>query len=273
MGNAAIGFFHHVKHGEQEALDTWKNLIKNPERLCPFTHEKDETADLLCYSIHPSIKIINEFLEKYVELFLYLEIDTDGTDDLRETISDIKNPFSNQNLQMFKENVKRIEKLIKYYGKKFFEESKKFTCLESRRIGEALECFKMNCYHASSILMVSAIEGRLHTLIRGKNKKEYNTHIKEAPLGRIISFRDPEQYKDQKFNKIKKIIKNLIPNKHIPLIRLVNQYRIVSAHPGNEIVTHNISNSIITLSFAFLLDDSLKIPLKLCNQKGQAPPY
>jgi hypothetical protein len=271
MGSAAaVGFFHYVKHGEKELLNVWRGLTKNPEKLCPFTHKKGEEI-LFCYSTHPSIKTITEFLEKYLELFSYLEIDSDVIEDLKEMIAEIKNPFSNQTVSMFKSNVLRMGKFMECYEKSFFRESKKFTCLESRRIGEALECFNNNCYQASSILMVSAIEGRLHTLIKSKNKKEYDSHIRDSPLGKILSLRDPNRYKSQKFDRIKKIIKSLIPSNHIPLIRLVNQYRVVSAHPKEEIITRNIAHSIITLSFAFLLDESLQIPLKLCNNKGQAP--
>src|SRR5271157_92208 len=154
MGKAAVDFFHYIKHEEKESLKVWKNLISNPEKLCPFTH-KQEGETLLCYSIHPSIKVINEFLEKYLELFSYLEVDTDELEHLRDLISEIKNPLSNKNVEMFKDNANRIERFVGYYTKGFFEKSKKFTCLESRRIGESLECFKSNCYYASSILIVS----------------------------------------------------------------------------------------------------------------------
>lgn len=274
MVNAAVDFLHYIKHNEEIASEKWKILTGDCTHLHPFKHNSDESADFFCYMTSPQIKEIIEFLEKYNELFCYLNISPSEEEYLQKMVFAIKDPDPRLNLEDFRENAQAIWKFIKFFEKKFFEKTKKFTCLESWKIGEALECFKSSCYYASSILMVSAIEARLHTLIKGINKKEYESHVRDAPLGKIISLRDSNNYNEPKFNKIKKIVGKLIPEKHIPLIRLVNQYRIFSAHPSDERMNdRNIAASIINLSFSFLIDKSLQIPQKLCNEKGQAPSF
>ena len=192
---------------------------------------------------------------------------------MHELILVIKNPLLNRDLLEFKNNVSRVRSFISIYQKDFFNTAKKFTCIEARRIGEALSCFNRECYLAASILTVSALEARLHTLIRGRTKKEYDSFIKEAPLGRIIWLRDaPNSEVPKKFEEIKRVIYKVIPDKHLPLMKLLNQYRIFSAHPKDESIDYNLAHSIISLSFAFLLDKKLGIPEELCVS-GQAPAF
>lgn len=87
-------------------------------------------------------------------------------------------------------------------------------------------------------------------MIRNKDKKLHADHFKKATLGQLIQVFDEKQYTDVKFQKIKK----LMPEKHKPLITLLNLYRVFSAHPKEEKITPQIAESILHLSFAFMMD-------------------
>lgn len=264
-------FFHYGKHGKKEILDLFNNLTEDYKKWCPFNHDKTIKVDIACYASNEEVKELNRFLESYFWLFSYLEIRPNKLDELKVMIDALKNPLFNQDIISFEYNLKNIKGFIETYQDLFFEKAKKFTCIESIRVWEAVRCFKNDCYMAAVILSVSAIESRLHTLIKGKNKKIYQSQIENAPLGKIISLRDPSKFIENTHNQIKQIITKIIPERHLPLIKLLNTYRIFSAHPKNERIEFNIASSILNLSFSFLLDERLDIPKKLCNEKGMAP--
>lgn len=78
----------------------------------------------------------------------------------------------------------------------------------------------------------------------------YSENFEMAILGQLIQIFDKNEYKDEKYGKIKK----LMPERHRSLVRLLNEYRIVSAHPKEIKITPQIAESILNLSFAFLTD-------------------
>jgi hypothetical protein len=101
-----------------------------------------------------------------------------------------------------------------------------------------LVCYENYAYHASVIMAVSAVEGRITELIRRKQPRLFKSEFSKATLGQLISIFEPDQYKDIKYIGIKK----LMPNKHRPLVALLNQYRVFSAHPKGEL---NIATYIL----------------------------
>jgi len=102
-------------------------------------------------------------------------------------------------------------------------------------------------------MAVSAVESRIIELIRKNNKKLYFSNFSKATLGQLINLFDEHQYTDKKYNKIKK----LLSDKHKPLLTLLNQYRIYSVHPKQIKITPQIAESILNLSFCFMLDKTL----------------
>jgi len=66
-----------------------------------------------------------------------------------------------------------------------------------------------------------------------------------------------------------------MPRKHRPLVTLLNEYRVFSAHPKEEKVTAQIAESVLHLCFAFLTDPDTcpynKKELK-CGQRQQTAP-
>ena len=129
------------------------------------------------------------------------------------------------------------------------------TCEECDRLDEALNSFENYCYYSSVIMAVSAVEARLHYLIKTKNVNLYNRSFKNATLGQIIQLLDPSQYKDKKFNSIKQQLQVRFK----PLIEVLNIYRVFSAHPTAEKIDFKIAQSILGFSFSFLLSEESRV--------------
>lgn len=265
-------FMHMLKHDWEITLPKiFEKQIKNSQEWCPFIHNDEKKTDFECYERNLCVHNAINFLENLYLLIDYLELDERVLKHLGEDIQKLKLPHKNKDWYTFKFNTENIQDFLKDISPRVCEKIKKFTCLECERVWESIRCFNFQSYHASTILIVSGLESRLHTLIKGKNATLYKKEIKNFTFGRILGLRDPESFKDIKFQKIKRIITNLIQEKHMPLMKLLNYYRIVSAHPSLENINKNVAKSIITLSFSFLLDEKLKIPDKLCDEEGHAP--
>lgn len=88
-------------------------------------------------------------------------------------------------------------------------------------------------------MAVSAVEARLHYLLKEAAHKLYKTEFEKANLGRLISLFSDDEYKAKRYDKIKKIL----PREHKPLIDLLNHYRVLSAHPKSKGISHAIVKS------------------------------
>jgi hypothetical protein len=117
---------------------------------------------------------------------------------------------------------------------------------EKLRLDEALNCYIEGCNYSTVTMSVSSIEFRLLNLLQSVKP---NSNLEKCTLGELIS----------EYLKNKSEYKNIIPKKHEPLLELCNQYRIFSVHPKKERITKQIATSVINLTFAFLLDENLKL--------------
>lgn len=187
---------------------------------------------------------------------MYLEVDTSGgSKQLRGIIDDIKIPEENIRVDLFRKNIERLLEFLAFYKKRIYEKIAFLTCEESERLDEAIDCFENYCFYSTVVMAVSAVEARLHYLIKQKNKSLYKgENFEKATLGMIIKIFDKSN-NNPKFDSIR----NLIAEEHKPLIDLLNIYRVYSAHPKAKDITQNIARSILTLSFVFLLDEKHKI--------------
>lgn len=260
----SIDLFHWSKDHPGSIAKDIKLMIKDCKNWCPFTHNKSHKTDFGCFLSNPLVKHIVEFAETYEFLFSFLEIGSEEKEVLRQIIFNIKNHSFNSYLSDYILHLKAFLDFIESFQDDFYSEAIKFTCIESVRLGEAINCFKVEAYFASTILAVSAVESRIHSLLKIKNKALYKKEFEMKPLGGILKLLDVNEYKDAKYNKFKRII----PKKHLPLINLLNEYRIFSAHPKEEKIGFNLANSILSLSFAFLLDENLQLPRRYLKKHG-----
>jgi len=236
-----------------------KKITIDTKTWCPFTHGLETNES--CYRAVPRLQYLILLLERYAIRFEYLDIDSYELQRFSEFISTLKKPELNATYKIFKENLKEIIDIIKANEKRFKEKVNKLTCEECIRLDEALNSLENHCYFSSVVMSVSSVEARLHYLFRKIDKKIYKKEFERSTLGQIVQVFDEknQKYSDPKFNKLKKIL----PKKHRPLLELINTYRVYSAHPKGIKIDYKIAQSILNLSFSFLLDDEMKLSKKL----------
>jgi hypothetical protein len=123
-----------------------------------------------------------------------------------------------------------------------------FTDIEIMRLDESLITLKTGAYFSSIVMSVSAVEGRLHSIVKKDKPKLYkNFGLERAPLGAL--------FEEIRTNKKLDSIKKKLSEKYSHLINLCNQYRIFSAHPKKELMNYQDALSVFGLSISFLLEN------------------
>ena len=131
---------------------------------------------------------------------------------------------------------------------------KRLGNLEAFRLYEAMKCLRANCALGAIVMAVSAVEHRLHMLLQRLDSRTYRRSFAKATLGGIIAlFRTDSPYKGRAFDRLRKFL----PEKHRPLMEVLNIYRIFSAHPKDEIITYQTARAILAFSFLLLMDETL----------------
>ena len=182
--------------------------------------------------------IVFFLLKDYKSSFENLNIQIDSfsiPDDLKaeETLKDFKNFFGH----IFGSHLDGI--LSTTIGH--------FSNVEIDRLDEALMTLKTGAHFSSVVMSVSAVEARLHNIVRREKPRLYKHEgLENVPLGSLFE----KIYSDKKFLPIKK----KIPIKYFHLIHLCNQYRIFSAHPKDEQMNYHDSLLVFGLTLSFLLE-------------------
>jgi hypothetical protein len=201
-----------------------------------------KTPKIRCLYHCPPGDVFFKTLYRFKFILQLLEINTEDIDTYIAYIEK-KDSISSDDMNEFFEYYDLVEEFIT-------EKLNLFSCEECIRLDEAIHNFEEGCYYSSVIMAVSALESRLHFLFKQMDKKIYSQSFENKTLGQLIQILDPGMYKDPKFSKFKKIM----GSKYRPLLELCNTYRIFSAHPKNEKIDRNVANSILNLTFLFLMD-------------------
>ena len=233
-----------------------KHYYERSEKFCPFRH--GPKTDMACYVANPEIADLLVLLKKYILRFEYLSVDVYSLEALHERLEEIKDPFKNQDLKTFKSNLDEICVLVELNEGQVHKRVSLCVCEECSRLDEAVNAFESHCYYSAVIMAVSAVEARLHYLIRTKSRRIYERHFEDASLGQIVKLLDPNEYKDRKYSSIKRGL----PANYKPLIEVLNIYRVFSAHPKTEKIDFKIAQSVLNLSFNFLLSEEARIKEK-----------
>jgi hypothetical protein len=140
-----------------------------------------------------------------------------------------------------------------------FQEAKeeireKLTLLEEDewiRLNEALNCYIEELNYSAVVMSVSAVESRLYTLMVCKNPNE-EQKLKKLTLGELI-----KEYlsNTQKYSRV-------VLNKHLPLLKFCNVYRIFSVHPKKEKITRANATAIMSMTCSFLFDKEQKAKIQ-----------
>lgn len=240
--------FIHFMKGGMSFDDVFEDWTKNTEEWCPFNHR--EFIDNDCYNNNPAVEILLAYLEKYILCNRFLDSNKYYVDEMDEILNELKNPQLVKTYDRFEVLLSYAREFISTLEPGIRKKLSGLTCEECERLDEALVTYSNYCFYSSIIMAVSAVEFRLHYMVKNTDKKLYSEQFEKATLGQLIQVFDKNGYTDNKYDKIKQ----LMPDRHRPLVQLLNQYRILSAHPKEVKVTPQIAESILNLSFAFLID-------------------
>jgi hypothetical protein len=235
----AIGSFSKFYKVIANNHKTWRAL-RGQQKIAPDTYLSDlHVANFL------------RWLDKYTSTCRFLDMNRYAVDSLADIHQQLKSPKVVATVENFITLIDRFKFFVDFLDKELSEKLSRLACTESIRLDEALVCFENYCFYASVIMAVSAVENRIIEMIKRTNKKLYVSTFKNLTLGQLIQVFEPDKYKDKKYVKIKA----LMPDKHRPLIALLNRYRVFSAHPTDEKISAQLAESVLHLSFAFMLDE------------------
>ena len=210
------------------------------------------TIDPDIYKADPRIITFLHWVEKYILCCRFLDHRQYYVNRMKERLTLLESPETLLTPKKFGEVVSRLFDSIEFADKDVLPKLRRLSCVECVRLDEALVCFDNYSFYASIIMAVSAVESRLLEMIRRSSNADVASYsFKDFTLGQLIQVFQPDTYKESKYASIKQ----LMPSKHLPLLALLNHYRIFSAHPTEEKITGQVAEAIVHLSFAFMTDE------------------
>jgi len=241
----------HYMKGVEPFSKIITDLVRNRKKWCPFTHD-DIEINHRCYHANPSAQTLISYVNKYAKCCGYLDVHPNALADIKGICNELSIPERMSSLTDFDKIIKGLKKNVAFVEPDVSNKLSRFSCLECQRLDEAIVCFDNYCFYASIVMAVSAVEARINEIIYKQDETLFVSHFSKATLGQLVQLFDEKHYKEPKFTKLK----TSMPPKHRPLVNLINQYRVFSAHPKSEKVTSQIADAIIKLSFTFMVDPS-----------------
>lgn len=238
----------HYMAGAEPFKKTFALLIRNRKKWCPFLHGNG--VDLNCYHANPSVQSLLDWIEKYLICCKYLAINKYSVDAMSDTLIKLRTPEAMHHYDDFQKLLDQLAVHIEFVESELHDKLSRLECQECTRLDEALVCFQNYCFYSAVVMAVSAVEYRIIELIKRSDEQLYLRNFRLATLGQLIQVFDDDKYKEEEFRSIK----TLMPSRHKPLVSLLNQYRVFSAHPKDVVVTSQISEAILHLAFAFMTD-------------------
>lgn len=166
---------------------------------------------------------------------------------LYEQASSLENTQKVRNLEDFKFCLESVRLAFQIAGDEMQAFCSAFDEEEKERMNEAIHNHLEGCCYSCVAMSVSAVESRLlklMCLVSPTSKQE----LEKKTLGQLIY-----EYVNNKDN-----YKNVVPEKHEPLLQLCNVYRTFSVHPKKQKIKPTIANSILNLAIEFLTDQDTK---------------
>ena len=215
---------------------------------------KGEDPHSFAHIYSNSLSGLTDVLNNYIEVYELCDISRSQVQRLRQVFYEILLPEGNGNRDSFREHLLHVLSVLNTTDRQLVLRLRHLNALEAFRLDEARKCLQAGSALGAIVMAVSAVEHRLHRLLEKHDPRTYKMRFRDATLGAIVSvFRVNSSYQGSAFDRLRK----RLPDKHRPLMELLNVYRIFSAHPKDEIVTHQTARIILALSFVFLMDESL----------------
>jgi hypothetical protein len=168
---------------------------------------------------------LHHWMRKFVLMCRFLDMRRYYVDELADICQQIQSPEAISTVEAFGNLLKHFTAKVKFLDQDVTAKTMRLTCTESIRLDEALVCYDNYCFYASVIMAVSAVESRITELMRKSNPRLFTFTFSKSTLGQLIQVFEPDKYTDKKYARIKR----LMPDKHRPLVALLNQYRVLSA--------------------------------------------
>jgi hypothetical protein len=239
----------HYMKGCEPFSKIFRDLTRTRRQWCPFTHE-GVGIDNECYRSNTQVQAVLAYTKKYATCCSYLDCHAYTIQDIERACQDLAVPERMSSLKEFDACLSLIRDSIAFIEDDISEKLRRFTCLECERLDEAIECLRNYCFYASVVMAVSAVEARITEIVKKHDKALYDAQFAKATLGQLVQLFDDKHYTEAKYSHLKR----LMPDKHKPLVALLNQYRVFSAHPKTERITYQIADAILKLSFTFMID-------------------
>ena len=164
-----------------------------------------------------------------------------------EAASDLEDPLKTKDLNDFNHFLEGLRIGFSKISEEVACICSSFDSEEKERMNEAIHTFREGCNYSCVAMSVSAAESRLLKLMclaRPDSERE----LEKKTLGQLIY-----EYVNNKDS-----YKNVVPEKHEPLLQLCNTYRTFSVHPKKQKITSRLATSILNLAIEFLTDQDTK---------------
>ena len=198
-----------------------------------------------------SSRVYREYFEPIkacVELCQILKLRIPGFEyEFYDSASSLEKSPDTRSLKDLKLHLKAIRLGFSIIGKEVSVFCSAFDKEEKERVNEAIHTFREGCNYSCVAMSVSAAESRLlklMCLVSPESERE----LEKKTLGQLIY-----EYVNNKDN-----YKNVVPEKHEPLLQLCNTYRTFPVHPKKQKITGRLASSILNLAIEFLVDQDTK---------------
>lgn len=239
----------HYMKGIEPFSKTLNELARTRRQWCPFTH-KGIGVEPNCYRVDPAVQSVIQYIERYALCCRYLDCHPFSVQEIENACRELNVPERMTSVSDFEDCLRQVKDTFPLVEDDISDKLRRFTCFECQRLDEAIDCLKNYCFYSCVIMAVSAVEARIIEIVRRHDKSLYDSHFAKATLGQLVQLFDDNHYTEARFADLKK----LMPDKHKPLVILLNKYRIFSAHPKAETITLQIAEAILKLAFTFMLD-------------------
>ena len=182
-----------------------------------------------------------------------------------EGLLSILNQLDYPNEYNYEEYQKIVNRIAKDYEKKkspSLVSLGKLSNEEVDRIEESFHCLREKCYWSAVINGAVALESRLFQILKRRSKKTLKG-INPALRFTLGALADA-------YLRNKSAFGNCIPKRHEHLLKHINEYRIISAHPKQFKVDKKTADGIFNFTLAFLLDEECEPPKKKGRPKKKA---
>lgn len=164
-----------------------------------------------------------------------------------EAASSLEDAERTQKLEDFRFYLEGVRLGLQRVEKEMSTFCSAFDGEEKERINEAIHSHIEDCKYACVAMSVSAVESRLLKLMCLANLNS-ELELEKKTLGQLIF-----EYVENKDK-----YKNVVPDKHEPLLELCNKYRTFSVHPKKHKIKRGVAVSILNLAIEFLTDQDTR---------------